>query len=70
MSGSWELRRALTSLSRQPRQVALGASIPWNHPAGTVSAPFAAGESGEIAVEVIDGRGNELLVVKPLGEAT
>lgn len=33
------------------------------------SAPFARGESGEIAVKVIDDRGNELLVVKELAEA-
>ena len=42
----------------------------WDHLAGTVSAPFVAGESGEIAVKVIDDRSNELLVVKPLAEAT
>lgn len=41
----------------------------WDHLAGTVSAPFAAGESGEVGVKVIDDRGNELLVVKPLAEA-
>ena len=38
----------------------------WDHLAGTVSAPFEAGEHGEIAVKVIDDRGNELLVVKSL----
>jgi adenine-specific DNA-methyltransferase len=41
----------------------------WEHLSGTTSAPFLAGESGEIAVKVIDDRGNELLVVKPLAEA-
>jgi very-short-patch-repair endonuclease len=41
----------------------------WDHLAGTVSAPFAAGEHGQIAVKVIDQRGNELLVVKSLKEA-
>jgi adenine-specific DNA-methyltransferase len=41
----------------------------WDHLAGTTSAPFTKGESGEIAVKVIDDRGNELLVVKPLAEA-
>jgi adenine-specific DNA-methyltransferase len=41
----------------------------WEHLAGTVSAPFNEGESREIAVKVIDDRGNELLVVKPLDEA-
>jgi adenine-specific DNA-methyltransferase len=38
----------------------------WAHLAGTVSAPFAAGEQKQIAVKVIDDRGNELLVVKVL----
>jgi adenine-specific DNA-methyltransferase len=41
----------------------------WDHLAGSVSAPFAAGEHGQIAVKVIDQRGNELLVVKSLKEA-
>lgn len=41
----------------------------WEHLAGSVSAPFEAGESGQIAVKVIDDRGNELLVVKDLKEA-
>ncbi|MBI4766332.1 MAG: site-specific DNA-methyltransferase [Deltaproteobacteria bacterium] len=41
----------------------------WDHLAGTVSAAFEAGEQGQIAVKVIDDRGNELLVVKPLNEA-
>jgi adenine-specific DNA-methyltransferase len=38
----------------------------WEHLAGTTSAPFEAGEHRRIAVKVIDDRGNELLVVKPL----
>jgi adenine-specific DNA-methyltransferase len=38
----------------------------WEHLAGTISAPFEPGEQGEIAVKVIDDRGNELLVVKSL----
>jgi len=41
----------------------------WDHLAGATSAPFTAGESGRIAVKVIDDRGNELLVVKSLDEA-
>lgn len=41
----------------------------WDHLAGTVSAPFEAGGYKQIAVKVIDDRGNELLVVKPLSEA-
>lgn len=38
----------------------------WDHLAGTTSAPFEAGEHQQIAVKVIDDRGNELLVVKDL----
>jgi adenine-specific DNA-methyltransferase len=41
----------------------------WDHLAGTVSAPFEGGEHRQIAVKVIDDRGNELLVVKKLTEA-
>jgi adenine-specific DNA-methyltransferase len=41
----------------------------WDHLAGTTSAPFYAGEHRRIAVKVIDDRGNELLVVRALGEA-
>ena len=36
----------------------------WEHLAGTVSAPFNPGETGQIAVKVIDDRGNELMVVQ------
>jgi adenine-specific DNA-methyltransferase len=39
----------------------------WDHLSGTTSAPFEAGEHKQIAVKVIDDRGNELLVVKRLG---
>jgi adenine-specific DNA-methyltransferase len=42
----------------------------WDHLAGTVSAPFEGGEHGQVAVKVIDDRGNELLVVKSLRDAT
>ncbi len=38
----------------------------WDHLAGTLSAPFEAGAHGQVAVKVIDDRGNELLVVRPL----
>jgi adenine-specific DNA-methyltransferase len=38
----------------------------WDHLAGTTSAPFEAGEHRQIAVKVIDDRGNELMVVKAL----
>ena len=41
----------------------------WAHLSGTVSAPFQAGEQGQIAVKAVDDRGNELLVVKALSEA-
>ena len=42
----------------------------WDHLAGTVSAPFEAGEHKQVAVKVIDDRGNELLVVKSLRDTT
>jgi adenine-specific DNA-methyltransferase len=38
----------------------------WDHLSGTVSAPFEAGEHRQVAVKVIDPRGNELIVVKKL----
>jgi adenine-specific DNA-methyltransferase len=38
----------------------------WDHLAGTVSAHFEEGEHRQIAVKVIDPRGNELIVVKKL----
>ena len=41
----------------------------WEHLAGTLSEPFEGGARGQIAVKVIDDRGNELLVVKKLSEA-
>jgi adenine-specific DNA-methyltransferase len=41
----------------------------WEHLAGTTSAPFTKGHRDEIAVKVIDDRGNELLVVKKLSDA-
>jgi len=34
-----------------------------------VSAPFEGGDQGQIAVKVIDDRGNELMLVKTLAEA-
>ena len=42
----------------------------WDHLAGTRSAPFEPGEHKQVAVKVIDDRGNELLVVKPLVKRT
>jgi adenine-specific DNA-methyltransferase len=41
----------------------------WDHLSGTTSAPFEAGEHRQIAVKVIDDRGNELMVLKSLREA-
>jgi adenine-specific DNA-methyltransferase len=41
----------------------------WDHLAGTVSAPFELGEHGQVAIKVIDDRGNELLIVKSVSEA-
>jgi adenine-specific DNA-methyltransferase len=38
----------------------------WEHLAGTESEPFRPGENNQIAVKVIDDRGNELLVVQTL----
>jgi adenine-specific DNA-methyltransferase len=60
-TGAWEsLKKALRGEYEE--------SV-WDHLAGTVSAPFQSGEQGQIAVKVIDDRGNELLVVKSLKEA-
>lgn len=42
----------------------------WDHLAGDTSAPFAAAVGTEIAVKVIDDRGNELMVTRKLGEAS
>jgi adenine-specific DNA-methyltransferase len=41
----------------------------WDFLAGTKSAPFSAGEHRQVAIKVIDDRGNELLVVKSLEES-
>jgi adenine-specific DNA-methyltransferase len=38
----------------------------WDHLSGTTSAPFEPGEHRQIAVKVIDDRGNELMVVEKL----
>lgn len=38
----------------------------WDHLSGTTSAPFEAGDHRQIAVKVIDDRGNELLVVQQI----
>jgi adenine-specific DNA-methyltransferase len=60
-TGAWDnLRRALRGDFEE--------SV-WEHLAGTTSAPFSAGDSGKVAIKVVDDRGNELLVVKELAEA-
>ncbi len=41
----------------------------WDHLAGSVSAPFESRKDAQIAVKVIDDRGNELMVVKKLSDA-
>ena len=41
----------------------------WTHLSGTASAPFGPGEHGQVAVKVVDDRGNELMVVKTLSDA-
>jgi adenine-specific DNA-methyltransferase len=41
----------------------------WDHLAGITSAPFLPGDHGQIAVKVIDDRGNELMITKKLSEA-
>jgi adenine-specific DNA-methyltransferase len=40
----------------------------WDHLRGTTSAPFEANSDTQIAVKVIDQRGNELMVVKTIAE--
>ena len=42
----------------------------WEHLAGSISEPFAAGDKQRIAVKVIDDRGNELMAVRPVGVAS
>ncbi|MDW8310520.1 MAG: hypothetical protein RMK20_14190 [Verrucomicrobiales bacterium] len=58
---------AWDNLTRERRGVY--AASAWEHLSGTVSEPFLAGEHRQIAVKVIDDRGNELLVVRKLEEA-
>jgi len=41
----------------------------WAHLAGASSAPFEAGDHRQVAVKVIDDRGNELIVVRSLEDA-
>jgi adenine-specific DNA-methyltransferase len=59
-TGAWEnLQKALKATHDE--------SV-WEHLAGKVSAPFEAGEHQRVAIKVIDDRGNELIVVKPLSK--
>lgn len=41
----------------------------WDHLSGTKSTPFETGDHGQVAVKVIDDRGNELMVVRRIEEA-
>jgi adenine-specific DNA-methyltransferase len=60
-TGAWEsLKKALKGEYEE--------SV-WEHLAGTVSAPFEAGDHGQAGIKVIDDRGNELLIVKSLSDA-
>ena len=60
-TGAWEnLKRALRAEYSE--------SV-WDHLNGTDSAPFEASLETKIAVKVIDKRGNELMVVKTIGQA-
>jgi adenine-specific DNA-methyltransferase len=57
-TGAWEnLKKALRSTHNE---------AVWDHLAGATSAPFEPGEHRQVAVKVIDDRGNELVVVKKL----
>jgi adenine-specific DNA-methyltransferase len=57
-TGAWEsLKRALKADYDE---------TVWDHLAGARSAPFEAGEHRQVAVKVIDDRGNELIVVQAL----
>jgi adenine-specific DNA-methyltransferase len=57
-TGAWESLKKALKADYDPTV--------WDHLAGTRSAPFEAGEHRQVAVKVIDDRGNELLVVKGL----
>jgi len=60
-TGAWEnLRKALRGEYED--------SV-WRHLSGSISAPFEAGDHSQVAIKVIDDRGNELMVVKNLSEA-
>ncbi len=57
-TGAWKnLRKALKATHDEDV---------WQHLAGDTSAPFAAPEGTEVAVKVLDDRGNELMVTRKL----
>jgi len=53
--------------ANSPRCPDVGTQGQFSKAKRTLSAPFEAGDHRQVAVKVIDDRGNELLVVKPLG---
>ncbi|WP_439642888.1 site-specific DNA-methyltransferase [Gemmatimonas sp.] len=57
-TGAWEAMQKALKAQFEPGV--------FDHLSGDTSAPFYAGEHQQIAVKVIDDRGNELIVVKPL----
>jgi adenine-specific DNA-methyltransferase len=57
-TGAWEAMQKALKAQFEPGV--------FEHLAGDTSAPFFAGEHNQIAVKVIDDRGNELVVVKAL----
>ncbi len=57
-TGAWEAMQKALKAQFEPGV--------FDHLSGDTSAPFYAGEHRQIAVKVIDDRGNELIVVKPL----
>jgi adenine-specific DNA-methyltransferase len=60
-TGAWEsLKKALKAEYSE---------TVWDHLAGNVSTPFELGKGQQIAVKVIDDRGNELMVVKSESDA-
>ncbi len=57
-TGAWEAMQKALKAQFEPGV--------FDHLSGDTSAPFFSGEHNQIAVKVIDDRGNELIVVKPL----
>lgn len=63
-------RVPLPGTASSERWAASSKTPSWDQLSGTTSAPFTKGGNDEVAVEVIDDRGNELVVVKKLAEAS